>query len=84
MAAKIINFPTKLSQDEEKIEIEGHYETYYENEDLANVIEISRHWIPAEKHPVSNEGITVGFIQFIVLIITVVAILVLCFLKAHF
>lgn len=84
MAAKILNFPTKQYLDEE---IEDQYETYDANEDLANSNSI-RNTTNFEKYSKSNETITitisVGFIQFILFIITVVAILVLCFFEGRF
>lgn len=87
MVAKILNFPTKQSLDEE---IDDQYEAYYANEDLANSNSINNttNWMKKEKCSNSNGTITItipiGFIQFILFIITVVAILVLCFFEGRY
>ena len=80
MAAKILNFPMKQSQDEE---IEDQYDTYFANKVSKNYLKSSIYWIPIKEHPNSTSRNRAGFMQFILLIITVVAILLLCFLKGH-
>ncbi|ODA40876.1 hypothetical protein [Desulfosporosinus sp. BG] len=82
MAAKILIFPTRHSPDEE---IEDQYEIYYANKYLANSnsIKTTTNRMQNENYSSYNDTITihVGFIQFILLIITVIAILVLCFFE---
>ncbi|MDR3585423.1 MAG: hypothetical protein P4L59_08880 [Desulfosporosinus sp.] len=95
-AAKIIQFPRSQTLDEE---FDDQYERYYaDDEDLANSINNSTRRRSANRHPNANDRITVGnpyklddnqhnregFIQFIFLIIIVVAILVSCYLIEHF
>ncbi|SPF50700.1 hypothetical protein SBF1_4860004 [Candidatus Desulfosporosinus infrequens] len=95
-AAKIIQFPRSQSLDEE---FDDQYERYYaDDEDLANSINNSTRWRSSKRHPNAHDRITVGnsyklddnqhtqegYIQFIFLMITVVAILVSCYLIGHF